>query len=240
MTGFANDLRYALRSLLRRPGLAAAAIVTLALGIGANVAVFSVVDGLLLRELPVRDPSSLGLLTWASREWPTIVQDLEGSSRKDEATGMTWTTSFSYPAFEAFASQSREFSRTFAMMANDPSANVQIAGRGASAVTRFVSGSFFDVLGVHAEAGRTLIPADDRPGVAPVAVLSHAFWESALGGDRSAIGRPIRINGKSVLLAGVLPANFFGLEPGAAPGLWMPLRSFPAVFPGWMEDSADP
>jgi predicted permease len=240
MTGFANDLRYALRSLLRRPGLAAAAIVTLALGIGANVAVFSVVDGLMLRELPVREPSSLGVLAWSSREWPTIVQDLEGSSRKDEATGMTWTTSFSYPAYEAFASQSREFSRTFAVMSNDPSANVQIAGRGASAVTRFVSGSFFDVLGIRAEAGRTLIPSDDRPGIPPVAVLSHAFWESALGADPAAVGKPIMVNGKSVLLVGVLPRKFFGLEPGAAPGLWMPLRSFPAVFPGWMDDSADP
>ena len=240
MMGIGNDLRYAVRSLARRPGLAIAAIATLALGIGANVAVFSVVDGLMLRELPVREPSSLALLTWSSREWPTIVQDLEGSSRKDEATGLTWTTSFSYPAFEAFASQSREFSRTFAMMSNDPSANVQIAGRGASAVTRFVSGSFFDVLGVRAEAGRTLIPSDDRPGVAPVAVLSHSFWESALGADSSAIGRPITVNGKSVLLVGVLPGKFFGLEPGSAPGLWMPLRTFPAVFPDFMENGVDP
>ena len=240
MTGLAHDIRYALRSLARRPGLAAAAIVTLALGIGANVAVFSVVDGLMLRELPVREPESLALLTWSAREWPKIVRDLEGSSRKDEATGQTWTTSFSYPAYEAFSSQSREFSRTFALMVNDPSANVQIAGRGASAVTRFVSGSFFDVLGVRAEAGRILVPADDRPGVAPVAVISHAFWESALGADPTAVGRPITVNGKSVLLVGVLPPKFFGLEPGTAPGLWMPLRTFPAMFPGWMEDSADP
>jgi predicted permease len=240
MTGLANDLRYALRSLARRPGVAAAAIITLALGIGANVAVFSVVDGLMLRDLPVREPASLALLTWSARDWPTIVRDLEGSSRKDEATGQTWTTSFSYPAYEAFSSQSREFSRTFAMMANDPSANVQIAGRGASAVTRFVSGSFFDVLGVRADAGRNLIPADDRPGVPPVAVLSHAFWESALGADPSAVGRPITVNGKTVLLVGVLPPKFFGLEPGTAPGLWMPLRAFPAMFPGWIEDSGDP
>src|SRR5258706_14985640 len=137
MNGLLHDLRYAIRSLRRRPGMTAAAIVTLALGIGANVAVYSVVDGLLLRPLPVREPSSLALLTWSSRKWPKFVQDLEGSTRKDESTGATWTTSFPYPVYEAFASQSHAFSRTFAVMANDPSANLQVAGRGASAVTRF-------------------------------------------------------------------------------------------------------
>ena len=111
MNGFVQDLRYAVRSLARRPGLAVAAIATLALGIGANVAVFSVVDGLLLRPLPVRDPSSLALLTWSSRDWPKIVRDLEGSTRK-EPSGETWTTSFPYPAFELFQSRSRAFSRT--------------------------------------------------------------------------------------------------------------------------------
>src|SRR5512142_2055478 len=240
MTGFGNDLRYAFRSLARRPGLAAAAIATLALGVGANLAVFSVVDALLMRRLPDREPSSLALLTWSARAWPKIVQDLEGSSRKDERTGATWTTSFPYPVFEAFQSQSRAFSRTFAIMANDPSVNIQIAGRGSSAVTRFVSGSFFDVLGVPPSIGRTILPSDDRTGVPPVAVISHRFWESLLGGDRGAVGRPILINGRSVLLVGVLPGAFFGLEPGSAPDLWMPLRSFPAVLPDWMGQGLDP
>ena len=240
MNGFLHDIRYALRSLGRRPGLAAAAIVTLALGIGANVAVFSVVDGLLLRELPVRDPSSLVVLTWSSREWPKIVQDLEGSNRKDERTGVTWTTSFPYPVFEAFQSRSRALSGTFAIMANDPSANIQIAGRGASAVTRFVSGSFFDVLGIRPSAGRTLLPSDDRPGTAPVAVISHRFWETLLGGDASAVGRPIVVNGRSVLLVGVLPERFFGIEPGTAPDLWMPLHTFTATFGDWMGQGTDP
>jgi len=239
MNGFVQDLRYAVRSLARRPGLAVAAIATLALGIGANVAVFSVVDGLLLRPLPVRDPSSLALLTWSSRDWPKIVRDLEGSSRK-EPSGETWTTSFPYPAFEMFQFRSRAFSRTFAIMANDPSANLQIGGRGASAVTRFVSGSFFDVLGVPAVVGRLPLPSDDRPGALPVAAISHRFWERMLGSDPSAVGRPIVVNGKSVLLVGVLPAKFFGLEPGTAPDLWMPLRSFPVVFPGFLDDNIDP
>src|SRR5438477_5357549 len=114
MTGIGQDLRYAFRSLARKPGLAAAVVATLALGIGANVAVFSVVDGLLLRRLAVRQPGSLALLTWSARAWPKIVQDLEGSTRKDEATGETWTTSFPYPVFEAFAAHTRTFSSTFA------------------------------------------------------------------------------------------------------------------------------
>jgi len=241
MTGLGNDLRYAFRSLARRPGLAAAAIVTLALGIGATVAVFSVVDGLILRRLPVREPSSLGLLTWSSREWPKIVQDLEGSSRKDDSTGETWTTAFPYPVFGAIASGNRAFSGTFALMANDPSVNVQIGGRGASAVARFASGSFFDVLGVQPAAGRLVIPADDRPGAPPVAAISHRFWERMLGADPSAIGRPIVVNGKSVLLVGVLPERFFGLEPGTSPDLWMPLRSFSVILGNdWMEPGADP
>jgi len=239
MNGFAHDLRYAVRSLARRPGLAAAAIATLALGIGANVAVFSVLDGLMLRALPVRDPSSLALLTWSAREWPKIVRDLEGSTRK-EPSGDTWTTSFPYPVFDMVRSRSRAFSRTFAIMANDPSANLQIGGRGASAVTRFVSGSFFDVLGVPAAIGRVPLPSDDRPGAPPVAAISHRFWERMLGSDPAAVGRAIVVNGKSVLLVGVLPAKFFGLEPGTAPDLWMPLRSFPVVFPEFLDENSDP
>ena len=240
MIGLGNDLRFAFRSLGRRPGLAAAAIATLALGIGANVAVFSVVDALLLRRLPVREPSSLALLTWSSREWPKVVGDLEGSSRKEESTGETWTTSFPYPVYEAIASRSRALSHTFALMANDPSVNVQIGGRGASAVTRFASGSFFDVLGVSPAAGRLPIPSDDRPGAPPVAAISHRFWESVLGSDPSAIGRTIVVNGKSVLLVGVLPAKFFGLEPGTSPDLWMPLQSFSAVLGDYMGQGTDP
>ncbi len=240
MTGFANDLRYALRSLARRPGLAAAAIATLALGIGANVAVFSVVDGLMLRPLPVRDPSSLALLTWSAREWPKIVEDLEGSTRKDEATGATWTASFPYPAFETFTSQSRAFSRMFAVAGNDIDANVQAAGRGASATTKFVSGSFFDILGVRPARGRPLLPADDRLGRAPVAVVSDRFWRGALGGNPSAVGRPITVNGRSVLLVGVLPAGFFGLDPGSSPDLWMPLHTLPAIFQDWPDENGRP
>jgi len=239
MTGIGQDLRYAFRSLARKPGLAAAVIATLALGIGANVAVFSVVDGLLLRQLPVRQPGSLALLTWSARAWPKIVQDLEGSTRKDEATGETWTTSFPYPVYEAFAAHTRTFSSTFAIMANDPSANIRIAGHGASAVTRLVSGSFFDALGVRAQEGRLLLPADDRPGMAPVAVISHRFWDRMLGRDRSAIGRTIAVNGRSVLLVGVLPPAFFGLEPGAAGDVWLPLHSFGAVFGDYFGQGAD-
>ncbi|HET7452221.1 MAG TPA: ABC transporter permease [Thermoanaerobaculia bacterium] len=240
MYGLGHDLRCAFRSLARRPGLAAAAIATLALGIGANVAVFSVVDGLILRSLPVRDPASLGLLTWSSREWPKIVQDLEGSTRKDPASGTTFTTSFPYPVVEAIRSRSRAFAGTFAIMANDPAANLQIAGHGASAVTKFVSGSFFDVLGVAPAAGRMLVPADDRPGAPPVAVISHRSWLRLLGGDPSAVGRSFVVNGRNVILVGVLPESFFGLEPGAAPDLWMPLHAFPIVFPDWMGQGADP
>ena len=239
MNGLGHDLRYAFRSLARRPGLAVAAIATLALGIGANVAVFSVVDGLILRRLPVRDPSSLALLTWSARSWPKVVQDLEGSSRKEDS-GETWTTSFPFPVYEAIASRSRAFSRTFALMANDPSVNVRIGGRGASAVARFASGSFFDVLGVLPAAGRLPLPSDDRPGAPPVAAISHRFWERMLGSDPSAIGRPVAVNGKSVLLVGVLPAKFFGLEPGTSPDLWLPLRSFSAVLGDYMGQGTDP
>lgn len=240
MHGFVHDLRYAFRSLVRRPGLAAGAIATLALGIGANVAVFSVVDALLLRRLPVRDPSSLVLLTWSAREWPKVVQDLEGSSRKDDASGSTWTASFPYPVFESVSGHARALSRVFAAASNDLLVNVEAAGRGASASTKFVSGNFFDALGVATERGRPLVPADDASGAPPVAVVSRRFWQSGLGSDPDAVGRTIAVNGRSVLVVGVLPARFFGLEPGSAPDLWIPLHTVPALFSDWPAEDGHP
>ena len=186
--------------------------------IGANVAVFSVVDGLMLRELPVREPSSLALVTWSSREWPTIVQDLkEAPAGRGDGPDLTHILLLS--AFEAFASQSR----SFPALCDDGQRSV---GQRPDRRPRRIRGhpirvgSFFDIPGSARRRDAHLIPADDRPAGWRRRVLSHAFWVRRSGGDPSAIGRPITINGKSVLLVGaILPAKFFGLSPGRA-GLW--------------------
>ena len=194
-----QDVRYAWRGLRNNPGFAAIAVLTLALGIGANTAIFSVVDAVMLRSLPVRNPAQL-------------VQISMGTARNDEFTNPLW---------EALRDRQDTFSGMFAFARR----RFDLASGGETRPVEgtWVSGGFFEVLGVRAVTGRVLQPADDHRGCAPVAVLSHGFWERAYGGDASVVGRTIALDGHPFEIVGVADPAFAGIEVGRAVQLYAPL-----------------
>ncbi|MGA8596663.1 MAG: ABC transporter permease [Bryobacteraceae bacterium] len=184
----AQDLRYAWRMMLRSPGFAAIAVITLALGIGANTAIFSLVDAFLLRPLPVKH-----------REQLVLVQRVLPKGGGDD---------FAYPDFEKFRDHNHSLSGIFAW--DGSTVVVNILGQPEVATGDFVSGSYFDVLGVKAILGRTFTAQDDRPGKTPVAVISYKYWNRRFGKDPSVVGKTISLAGTPFTIIGVTSPHFFG------------------------------
>ncbi|MGA9472193.1 MAG: ABC transporter permease, partial [Terriglobales bacterium] len=228
MKTFLQDIRYGLRTLVNSPGFAALIVLSLALGIGANSAIFSTINALMLRTLPVRDPQSLYLLQWTmkSMQIDPFVNDLEGDEGFDEHTGGATSYSFSYPAYQRIQKGTAAFSDTFAFAANEEQANFGVDGTASSGIVQGVSGNLFEGLGISPMLGRTILPSDDDRSTAPVAVASYAFWQTHMGGDRSAIGKTIAVNGTPLTIVGVAPAEFLGPDPAVAPDLWVPLAGY--------------
>jgi predicted permease len=201
-----QDVRYALRTIRRSPGLSAVAVLSLALGIGANTAIFSLIDTVMLRMLPVHDPERLTL----------VVKRLE-ANRSGHA--------FSYPAFTLFRDHNHVLSGLFAFVSPQRvrMANASTPDEVEQVSRSFVSGEFFSVLGVNAMLGRTFNAADNRvAGGEPYAVLSYNFWKRRFGLNPSAIGQQITVDDVPVTIIGVTPGGFAGVEPGYSPDLWMP------------------
>jgi predicted permease len=219
-----QDLRYGVRAFARSPGFAATAVLSLALGIGANSALFSMVNTVMLRMLPVQQPERLMLLTWSSRAWPEkIVDDVEGSVDRDKRTGLMVSPSFSYAGYEYLSRNNGVFAAMLASSSNDDRVNIGLSGGAEDAMMQAVSGDYFRGLGVSAIVGRALQPDDDRPGAPAAAVVSYAFWQRKLGGDVSVAGKEIVINGTPATIVGVTLREFFGVEPGRSPDLYVPL-----------------
>ena len=181
-----RDLRHSLRTLWKHPGFAALVVLSLALGIGANTAMFSAIDTLLIRSLPVRDPQSLYLVNWSMKSNNTdpFLERLEGYEGKDANTGGTTSFSISYPAYQRLQNNN-VFSDTFAFAANEEDANIVMQGKAGSAVMQGVSGNLFPSLGLVPLAGRTILPADDTSTAAPVAMISYAFWQHRWAAPRT-------------------------------------------------------
>jgi putative ABC transport system permease protein len=196
-----QDLRYGIRNLAHSPSFVVVGVLTLALGIGANTAIFSVVENVLLRPLPYPGPQSL------VEVWNTYLPQVPkaGLSPGDYADWARQNTSFSEMA--AY----RELSQGFNLTGEGEPARVQ-AAYGASGL--------FPMLGVRAAQGRLFFPEEDKPGAAPIVVLTHRFWQARFGGDPSVVGRTITLDNRRYTIAGVLPANFSLLR---WPDLWMPL-----------------
>ena len=209
----AQDVRYALRGFRRNPGFALVAILSLALGIGANTALFEVVNAVRLRTLPVADPASLV---------EVHIADRDGARGNFE----TWFPSVTQPIWREISAQREPFSGLFAWGRDDFS--LSNGGEVRTARALLVSGEFFGTLGVAPAAGRLLSTDDDQPGCAPRAVLGHGMWQRAYGGDPSAIGRTITLNAKPVEIVGVAPAAFHGLEVGRVFDVAVPLCAEPA------------
>jgi putative ABC transport system permease protein len=211
-----QDLRYGLRQLWRRPGFALAAIVSLALGIGANTAIFTLVDQIVLRLLPVEKPHELVRLR------------LDGVR-----PGGNWgdgTHTFPYPTFIALRDRNTVFSgvtgrrvELVSLLDDERSAAVSVA---------LVAGNYFEVLGVRSELGRLLTPDDDRESNGqPVAVLQHDFWQSQYQGRRGVIGESIRLNGKPFTVVGVAAAGFEGTDVGVPTKIFVPVSMMPTIVP---------
>ncbi len=212
-----QDLRYGLRLLLRNPGFAVIAVITLALGTGANTAVFSLINTVMLRPLPVEKPEQLVALnnTAEHRAFPT----------------------FSYPNYQDFRDRNAVLSGLIAyrfapLSLSHDGVNERLWGY-------LVSGNYFELLGVEAALGRVIAPDDDRtPGGHPVAVVSYRCWQRRFGGRQDIIGRNVVVNGRSYALIGVAPPGFYGTEIVAAPEMWFPMAMQADIDVGrsWLEE----
>ncbi len=227
-----RDLRLAVRMLLQAKGWTAVVLVCLALGIGANTALFSAIDGLLLRKLPVRDPDSLVKFRSAG---PNQVRTdiLSYGFTALDSQGRQIEPTFSYPMYLELAAANRTMTDLFACA---PFARVNIVVNGeAEVASAFISsGNYYTALGVRARMGRTIMPDDDRPTAAPVAVVSHWYWMSRFGGNAGVAGTVVRVNNVPVTIVGVLPPDFTGVEQtvGEAPDVSLPLALEPQFNPG--------
>jgi predicted permease len=216
-----QDLRYGLRQLRRNPAFAAVTVLTLALGIGANTAIFSLIDAVMLKMLPVKDPQQLVILS---------------SHRTKGGPGPTYSgygMSLSYSGFERLRRQNEVFSSVmgFVPLGFGPaSVTVNVNGQPSLAGGEMVSGNYFVGLGVPAILGRVLTD-EDEDHAARVTVLSYGYWMRKFGRDPSVIGKTIGLGGEPFSIVGVTPPDFFGVEPGRAPDFWVPLADESGLTP---------
>ena len=221
MSSLMQDLRFSLRQIRRTPGFMVTAVLTLALGVGANTAIFSLLDQALLRSLPVRAPEQLVILSTPGKAW-------EGHSSNN---GAGVDKSFSYPMYRDLRDHGTAFD---GLIATAP-AEVGIARSGVSnlANAEIVSGNYFTMLGVPAAMGRLLAPADDAtPGSNPVAVLSFNYWKTHLGGDPGLVGQTLSINGQPYQVIGVSAPEFQSAVWGQVPDVFVPMSMLEQIRPG--------
>jgi predicted permease len=216
-----KDIRYGLRTLMKRPGFTVVAVITLALGIGANTAIFTLVNAVMLKSLPVTRPEELVLFTDGDIG--------EGTSQGDPIVG-EWQL-YSYAAYQYLHTHNSSFQDILAFRSGQSRLSVNFGGNAPAQRVQgqLVSGNYFSVMGVSSMLGRVLTPADDQPGAAPAAVISHRYWQQELNGDQSVIGRNLLINGTGFTVVGVAPREFFGERVRRPPDFWLPLSFQPQV-----------
>src|SRR5262245_5965667 len=218
-----QDLKYGARMLRKKPAFTGIGVLTLALGIGANTAIFSAMDGILRRTLPVYEPERLVLFD----DHPS-----EGTS-KGSPFDDVWRL-FSFASYRHFAEHLESFDGLAAFRSGETRLSLgaeSAAGQGTGQLAsgQLVSGGFFSVLGVKAALGRTLMAEDDFEAAPAAAVISYGYWKQRLGGESGAVGRVLRINGTPFTIVGVMPETFFGLRVRKAPDFWLPLHFQPQV-----------
>jgi macrolide transport system ATP-binding/permease protein len=212
---FRADVRYTLKWLLRSPGFTLVAVASLALGIGFNTALFSIIDALLLRPLPVERPDRL------------VDVYTRGADADMYATN-------SYPDFIDFRAQNQVFT---GMLGYSPAiAAVKTSDQSRMALGEVVTGNYFELLGVRAAAGRTLQPNDDIPGAPRAVVIAHRIWMREYGGDPAAVGKTIRIHGQVYTIVGVAPREFIGMVPLLQPEMWIPIAWIEEIEPAGIQD----
>jgi len=231
-----QDIRYGLRMLRKSPGFTAVAVLTLALGIGANTAIFSLIDAVMLRSLPVEKPSELVVLEWSAHKAPRISAYMSSgdcpnefgpAGERDLRSANPSGCSFSEPMFREIRN-ANQFSGVAAFANSGP---LSLTGNGPASMVsgQLVSGDFFRTMGVKVAVGRVLEASDDSPTAAPVAVLNYGFWQSSFGGARDVVGRTIELNGAALTIAGVAEQRFTGIAPGSDYDVWLPLSAGPRI-----------
>src|SRR6516225_9285080 len=213
---FLYDLRFSARSFLRSPGFTTATMLSLALGIGATTAVYSLVDQVSLHALPIHDPARLVLVDW----------------KGDQAAGGfgSWNL-MSYPICRDLQQQSRFFDGVLCRA--EIQVNLSAGGDPKPVAAEIVSGSYFPVLGIGPARGRVIEEPDDAaPGAGPVVVLSHDFWQAEFGGAADIVGRKLLINQHPMTVVGVAATTFHGVDVGAVPALWIPASMYAEAIPG--------
>lgn len=224
-----QDLRNGLRGLAKSPGFTAVAVVTLALGIGANTAMFTVINAVMLRTLPARDPQRLVILGNPEAHGIGV----------GDGSGPRYL--FAYSEFEELRDRNQVFSGLCAVDSHVRQSEVAIesaapTGESEQANVSMVSGEYFNVLGIRAYRGRTFTAEVDKaPHASPVAVISHSYWRDRFGLDQSVIGRKIRIRRTMFDIIGVAQAGFSGETVGASTDIWVPLTMQNEVFPAWTD-----
>jgi predicted permease len=230
-----QHMRYGVRMLAKSPGFTTVAILTLALGIGANTAIFTLIDAVMLRSIPVRNPDRLAVFAWTAHADPKYhgYSSFGDCDSQREHSGC----SFSVPLYEAMRKQADTFSGITAIAGP---LQVVLTGNGSPGMAdvEMVGGDFFSTVGVETSIGRPLGPADDSPSAAPAVVVSYAYWQKAFGGDRSVLGRVIRLNGAAFDIVGVTSARFTNLAPGKTQDFIAPLATVPSLSIGWMRREA--
>src|SRR5581483_4073534 len=206
MNHLLRDLRFSLRSLRKSPVFLAVAVLSLALGIGANTAIFTLIHQLILQPLPVRDPEQLVMLAGRGKHYG-------GNNGPDR---------LSYPMYQEIRDKNEVFSGMFGTYPSTVSASFQ--GSNELVGADFVSGNYFPVLGVGAAVGRVFTASDDLiQGGHPLVVLSYGYWRARFAGDPGVVGKQLVVNGRSLTIIGVSAAGFDGVEPGRAPQLRIPI-----------------
>jgi len=226
----AQDIRYGCRTMIANKTFSALAVLSLALGIGANTTIYSFMESILLRSLPVADPESLVVLNWHSRppqnankQWVHVMHGVQGMAWPGDKGAMV-SGMFPYAALETLREENPVLSTLFGYF-NGLHHNLAVGGQATSANTEYVTGEYFRGLTVSPAAGRLIDSEDDRPGAAPVAVISFATSQNRFGGPPSAIGQSILVDNVPFTVIGVAPPEFFGVDPAASPDLYLPLHT---------------
>jgi hypothetical protein len=214
---FMYDLRFSARSFLRSPSFTAATVLSLALGIGATTAIYSIVDQVVLRALPVDHPERLVLIDWNGEQ----LAETFGS-----------VNLMSYPICQDLQEKKEFFDGVFCRAATI--INLSTSGEPRLTAAELVSGTYFSILGVQPALGRLLTIDDDQtPGSSPVVVLSYDFWKNQLGGAPDVVSRKVLVNQHPMTVVGVAPPTFHGIDVGEVPSLWIPAVMSAQANPGF-------
>ena len=227
----AADLRYGIRQLRSAPAFTLVATLTLALAIGANAAIFSLVDAVLIKALPVPEPQQLRQLSWvAARNETSLWNGISyNGGAKLRGPSQIAATSFSYVTCGAIQRHTKTFSDVLCL-GDIRRVNVGVGGRAVLGRGQLVPGNFFNGLRLGMHIGRAIAPEDDRAGQAPVGVVGYGFWERALGADPGVLGRTLTVNGVTVTIVGVAARGFAGLQPGELTDVFLPLVPLQRLF----------